>query len=73
MPFEIGQVVRKTSDGFLVKKDTICVVLKYREGSGCTMYVEVVGSGHEYWVNPDCCELVFTGSEDIESFMSDFQ
>lgn len=75
MPFEIGQVVRKTSDGFLVKSGEICTVLKYREtvtGDGCTMFVEVVGSGRTYWVNPDCCELVDTGNEDINSFMSDF-
>lgn len=75
MPFEIGQVVRKTSDGFLVKSGEICTVLKYRIGEfgGCTMLVEVVGSGHEYWVNPDCCELVCVNNEDIDSFMSDFE
>lgn len=73
MPFEIGQIVRKTSDGFLVKSGEICTVLKYRDVEGCSMFVEVMGRGGGYWVNPDCCELVCANNEDIDSFMSDFE
>ena len=74
MPFEIGQLVRKTCDGFLINEGELCTVLRYSDNAtnDCIMLVRIESSCREHWANPDKFELVGTNSDDINSFMSDF-
>lgn len=74
MPFEIGQLVRKTTDGLFVKKDEICTVIGYKDGGGCCMHVRREINGHICWVDPDCFELVFAELENglIDNLFDEF-